>query len=318
MEVPPQAAEEQSSPAGQVINLEAIRDGNTSAYEPGLYLVPRVPSGALVGDRIYRPADEIGLYRTFSETPTTEEGVRDFANEFGSLGGAVRKRISPPPGYDPRSHVWSEPLKSWGTEIEKMKEAVHLYDSCRAADKKTLTHLIHWSAREVIYVRPKSQFMTESDLLIASRDSSVSAFSDPIGYYERGDVLMPAWRALSRIVYISQHPAKPQLVMDRMKPSPRFASRLVPDSLISAVWTRIHDAIRHNKDHRRCDQCSRWFEAVPEKNKDARFCSNACRFKAYRERQRQARMLHGEGMTFEQIALKVGSNVETLKRWVAE
>ena len=44
---------------------------------------------------------------------------------------------------------------------------------------------------------------------------------------------------------------------------------------------------------RQCLQCGTWFEISPRAARTDRvFCSDACRFKAYRERQSRARRMH--------------------------
>jgi hypothetical protein len=295
---------------GQAVNLERLSD----------YLVPVVPAGAALGkeDKIYHPLAVTGLFRRFTDTPTTKEGILEFANEFGRLGGGVTARISPQPGSDPGTHFWwlAESLDSWGAEIEQMKDAVHLWDLCRAGEREDLSKLIHWEDHFIYYRGRASQFVrTATKLVIASEDDSLG---DPVSDYDRGDVVLPAWRALLLIVNMAlkKHPATPQLCRDRKEPAPSFKSRLVPESLISAMWTQVHHAIKGNKDYERCEQCRRWFEVAAEKRKDAKYCSNACRFKAYRYRQKQAKRLHCEGMTFRQIALELNSDDETVKGWI--
>jgi hypothetical protein len=304
VDLPVPAAAKQSRSTGQAVNLESLR-------EP--YLVPIVPPGALAGDQNYRPLDRTGLFRILADTPATQEGILEFAKEFGRLGGSVTASNSPPPSANP--HFWwhSESLSSWRSEIEQMKEAVGLWDLCRAGDRKALSDLIHWEPHFLCYVPPKSQFRTTvQNLVIASEDS----LGDPIGDYDRGDVVIPAWKALLWIVNckLNQHPAPRQLLWDRRTLRP--ISQLVPSSLISAMWIQLAQAITENKNYDQCHQCGLWFEVAAEKRKDAKFCSNACRFKAYRERQKLAKRLHAEGMVLVQIASKLGSDVETVKGWV--
>jgi hypothetical protein len=287
-------------------------------HKPGTYLVPIVPLGRIAEKRTYRPLDRPALFRTFADTPTTKEGILQFAHEFGLLGFPPTP-ISPPRGFDPGKCVWSraESLDSWGAEIEQMQDAIHLYDSCLAEDKVALSKLIRWEPHFLRYDAPKSHFgKPVHHCMIASE----SGLGYPLSDYKRGDFVGPAWSVLLWIVNVQlqKYPTSPQLFRDTRKPGLRGVARLIPTSLLAALWTQMHHAIVGRKEYDRCHQCGGWFEVVAEKRKDAKFCSNACRFKAYRERQKQAKRLYTEGMRYKQIASKLGSDVETVKGWVAK
>ena len=92
--------------------------------------------------------------------------------------------------------------------------------------------------------------------------------------------------------------------------------RVVPESLIAAIWVQLALAIEGNREYRQCDQCRRWFEVAAEKREDARFCGDPCRFKAYRARQKEARQLMDDGVPVKQIAERLGSDIKTVKGWV--
>jgi hypothetical protein len=279
-----------------------------------------IPDGETPRDRYYNPFEHTGLFRRFIDTPTTRADILAFATEFGHLGGSIAEGIESPLDCDPdllnRAEIYwdgAEPLRSWAVEIEEMREAVSLWQSCRESNMKALSGLIFWNDDGVSYIGPQSQFFRCSYLLIASK----GRFPEPLDNYHRGDVIGPAWSALTHIVNakLQQHAATPQLLCTQRGSVPRLTHRLVPSSLISAMWTQVLLAMTGNKEYDQCQQCDRWFEVAAERRKDAKFCSNACRFKAYRERQKQAKRLHGEGMPFKQIADRLNSDVETVKGW---
>ncbi len=95
----------------------------------------------------------------------------------------------------------------------------------------------------------------------------------------------------------------------------RQSLHVVPTSLAAALWLQFARTIEGDKEHRQCEQCNRWFEVAAEKREDAKFCQNACRSKAYRERQKTARKLRGEGMTVWEIARRLDSDTKTITRW---
>ena len=91
---------------------------------------------------------------------------------------------------------------------------------------------------------------------------------------------------------------------------------VVPTSLAAALWLQFAKTIEGDKEHRQCEQCNRWFEVAAEKREDAKFCQNACRSKAYRERQKTARKLRNEGVPVREIARRLESDTKTITRWI--
>ncbi len=65
---------------------------------------------------------------------------------------------------------------------------------------------------------------------------------------------------------------------------------LVPETLRGALWFQFARTIAGNKHHFQCAYCERWIELAPgTMRRSRRFCSDACRVKAYRQRQERAK-----------------------------
>jgi hypothetical protein len=93
--------------------------------------------------------------------------------------------------------------------------------------------------------------------------------------------------------------------------------RIVPKNLLGALWLEFARGIDGNKDYRKCRECGRWFEISLEAGRPTKFfCSNACRSKAYRERQAAAQRLSAEGISLEDIAHRLGTDVATAQGWI--
>ncbi len=96
----------------------------------------------------------------------------------------------------------------------------------------------------------------------------------------------------------------------------RLRLHLRPASLLGALWLQLARAIDGNADYRRCRVCAAWFELHPDRARTNRaYCSDACRFKAYRGRQARARQLQAAGRDPEGITRELGSDVETIRKW---
>jgi hypothetical protein len=99
------------------------------------------------------------------------------------------------------------------------------------------------------------------------------------------DVVRPAWHLLQHELNdrLAEHSAMPALVWDG---DPReLKVRLKPTSLISALWLQLVAAIGQEHSYRTCAACRTWFQVGPggDMRADAKYCSNACRQRKYRE-----------------------------------
>src|SRR5206468_8187324 len=82
--------------------------------------------------------------------------------------------------------------------------------------------------------------------------------------------------------------------------SGRMALELVPRGLLGALWLQFALAVGGNKEFRQCGQCNTWFELSPETSRTNRlFCSGACRTRAHRLRQEQARAMRRQGKSIQ-------------------
>lgn len=91
------------------------------------------------------------------------------------------------------------------------------------------------------------------------------------------------------------------------------------DRLIDAIWEGFKQAIAHRARIYSCDRCGRFFQVADKAaNTKQHYCGNTCKVAAYRERKRTAAMLRAEGATLLQIARMTGSDVETIKGWLAD
>ncbi len=134
------------------------------------------------------------------------------------------------------------------------------------------------------------------------------------------------WEMLQRMVSrnIRRMQYTPMLLWERTpRRQPRLRFRSVPKTLLAALWVQFAMAVEGDRQYHQCDQCGLWFEVAGErrvganeKREGAKFCSNACRFRAYRHRQNEARELHAEGKSLKEVAGQLGSDVKTVTGWI--
>ena len=280
-------------------------------YEPELFLME---AG---GDTVIRRYDPFqkhsGLFREFADTSPTQEGILGFANKYGRLGGQAEKGTlvwvtdSESPTLGPKS----ESLRAWAGQIQAMREAINLWDLAKAGDTGGLSNLIEWEGRDIV----RRRFAHDPDFegqIIASWGVS----PELLQIFRPGDLIQPALVATQRIINWNLE-SSPKLLWDYKQG--RLELRIVPDSLIGAMWLQCARAIDGNKTYRRCAECQTWFAISPETARVTRtYCSNACRSKAYRKRQSEAERLHAEGIPIEDIARRLDSDIKTVAKWVGE
>ena len=99
---------------------------------------------------------------------------------------------------------------------------------------------------------------------------------------------------------------------------PEHAGELAvaPTNLLAQIWFQFAVAVQHQKEYRKCGECGRWFELPSRGSRHEKtFCSQACKQKEYRSRQRHARMLFLMGTPIKEIAESTGSDAATVDSW---
>jgi hypothetical protein len=97
----------------------------------------------------------------------------------------------------------------------------------------------------------------------------------------------------------------------------RFRITLSPSSLINAFWVQLCVAIVEQKQHKKCPTCGTWFEVSPElRRADARYCREACRTKAYRDKKEEAKRLFFSGVPVAEIGVQLNTKPKIIRNWV--
>ena len=286
---------------------------------PWLTVVGEPSSLNLLARRKYYPLREYTcLFRIFAEIHPSPEGILAFANQYGLLGielDADPGRLMPFLGT-------AEPVNFWQAEIKAMGNALLLWDLAASDDNETLEE----------YLRP---FVEMVKVDIGSIDAQMDGSDDPVWQpdtgelrwfrtnpeipelFASGEVKLIALKRVQAIV--NEHlgsRVSPRVLWDDYRKG-GWGLYFVPGSLAGAIWVQFAQAITENRDYRRCRQCDSWFVIDHYNARTNRyFCSNACRSKAYRERQQQARDMATAGESLENIAARLGSDLETVSRWV--
>lgn len=234
--------------------LRWIESRTRDSSEEGRWLVPRTPFATRLGRR-YSIKEFPALFRNFADTAVTEDGIEGFANQFGELGSFVE--VEAPDDWEGRDDVWfrGESLDKWRKHLSAMRQAIEIWDAIQNRDVLAL-----------------------EELLGAPQYGEQASIPD-------GDPVLRALSFVKNLVDQNLLLSSPRMTL--VPDESTLALQVIPTTLAGALWLQLAVSIDERREYRRCQMCQRWFEISPEskQRKSRLYCSNACRVRAYRERQ---------------------------------
>jgi hypothetical protein len=282
---------------------------------PGRFLVQNGEPGERLefrrrfplGPRPAKGPDRVVLFRRFMATRPTEEGILEFAGDWGLLG-VPSGMLQPgePPGLPIHLGPFGETLEAWQGEIQALKAAFEVWEAC-GVDKPDLDLLrdrIHWSGKDRVYystfpaaglAAPPAELAGKEFALIASREPDFRAWVFELPGMKGRDSEAPArletparlWVQDAANKRLKDHTAA-RLLYDR--DMGRSVLRVVPIDLMGALWLQVGWAVAGKATYRECarPRCGVWFEIHPERGErtSRRFCSETCRVALYREKKK--------------------------------
>jgi flavoprotein len=284
---------------------------------------------------LYAPLSNPALFRVFADTPPTEEGVVQFADRWGKLGNTPMIGSAAPLSRRQRG----ERFAYWVQAISEMRQAVWIWNrlSSKLRDMQMeLQQRVWWEEDDqgsrVMYDShpelPKAQTWTTDGyariLTVIASDGNTTAF-------QRNELAGPARSLLCRFINQRLKGKVNSVIVPDEWPEKRTTILVkahlvqVPNDLETCLWLQLAQAIDNRREQRKCPGCGLWFEIrVKDRGKesdrwarsDRRFCSEACRKKAHRDKQLKALELHAAGMSPKDIAKEIGSEVVQVRKWV--
>jgi hypothetical protein len=265
--------------------LELFGDGCGGTSGP--WIGPTTsPQEKRIGFDTYVPLrDNAALFRTFIDLECSPEPIVNFANRFGLLTDPER----------------GEPVSTWERAIATMRPAVLLWEENRTGppqktSEKLITRgnveaaLIEWvcgskdpQVAAELLTTSAHPLAGGSELVESSRDSGPKGLIDTLAItrFELQHHYIPEIIA-ANIDRNIQH-VRPSFGWDSLASGLKLQLR--PSDLLEAMWLQFAEAVGQNKSLRKCSLCDLWFELTPGVSRaDKKFCSGACKAKAYRTR----------------------------------
>jgi len=241
------------------------------------------------------PTDkDAALFRNFAGLDPTPNAIVGFANNWGNL-------------FDRLAGV---PFAEWEYEIRTMRFLLDLWDEVRDGKRSGMVRQ-HFqqdgSTVSLPFAGSLANYQPYGEAPPAVSRTVVSTTGTPLEVARRFVVIA----VNSRLVALGG-----QLSIERVGGVDRLTIR--PKSLLAAMWIQFADAISEQKAYRQCEACGRYMEMSPDENRaDRKTCSNACRNRAQRRRQKLARELRASGKSLREIEAATGSDKDTIKKWLA-
>ncbi|MEX0678893.1 MAG: hypothetical protein WD063_17595 [Pirellulales bacterium] len=273
---------------------------------PRLALVGKRPE--LMNRRVVLPTEEdAALFRNFAAMEPTPDQILDFVNRHGPLWGEELERF-----------------EEWEFEVRTMRFLIQVWDAVRArklpaehaelfkADRAGVVEFPH--VDNVLEYEPwlwQSRRVTEHSGAEFTVETGATAVA------QRGT---PLRAAQSYVVYAINNRLAvlgAQTMLDW--PDGKYQLVTRPNNLLGALWFQFASSISGKKTYRACEICGRAMEMSPDVNRaDRRYCSDACRSRAMRRRQKKAAEMRQAGKTLREIAKATGSDLATIKNWLRE
>ncbi len=278
------------------------------------------PALVALGDAAIPYKPEPDLFLKFASVDADSDlDILKFASEYGLLGGSPMIAPEPPKG-ETRQTITGELRSHWQNHLYDMKAAVSLWLAIRTEDTDLLAQCIEWrSDQHITYVWPPSSDWRTPWSIHATIASSSD--TELLKRFRPGDVVMPARIYLQKVVNTRLHEQVAPRVLWISPGRVKMGLYIVPDSLIGCLWLQLATALAEFNKFQLCESCEKPMLVAPEGSgfrSNRKTCSNACRIRVYAGRKAEARRLREQKLTVREIAKRLDTGVEQIKRWIAE
>jgi hypothetical protein len=272
----------------------------------------------------YYPADRPDLFRRFSQTPTTPEGIIEFANKWGRLWNRAdydqcvwAVRCERPEGMSEAETDLGlvENLDDWRKEIELMREVFRIWQSFEAnnilpSDRRPIPPKIRQMAAETteweFFGPVGSEYTAERYGGNAARGKETVTRCTRLRARRLADLRLNDWVGVS---------------LRWNEKLLRHTVVIKPTCLAGALWLQFARVADAGVQFRPCKVCgSRMMISTKagQRRLDSQLCSSACRQKDYRRRVSEAKSMKAAGKTVRQIAKHFGTDNDTIKYWLTK
>ena len=262
---------------------------NKDEIDSASYLVQQSPDDSV--STYYPLLDHTGLFQEFARLSLEPDAILAFANQYGNL-------LDSQSGPQDSAASFSD----WKDEVLTLKQILELWQMVHTRDNINLSNQVQWEDDCIIFKQIYNPMhrsfdawliVSVSDPDIQSEQSSSSLYTHlPINQrtfdrFEKNDLFKPTLYLMQHLTnYKIKNRIKPVLMMSDK--GQKLNLNMKPTSLMGAVWLQCVMALNEQKQYASCSTCHKWFE-LPKNviNKGKKYCADACKSKAYRQRSKK-------------------------------
>lgn len=275
--------------------------------DAGLFIVERPDTTSYIS---MKPLDEeSALFREFADLNGSPDSFIEFADQHGLLLRSHRLNLWD--GMVNKS-IGADLLSSWGYEHWILKKAIEVWDLLQdKGEYHKLHRLVKWD-KSGFYVEARDK----DRAYLAS--SSVSTQDQAFPRFKPGDAFLPAQYFVQTQINrkLREYRVNPMLLMSTGN---KLKQYFVPENLLAAMWFQFFQAVTGEKRYKRCDICKKWVD-VTDKNETwttHSTCANRKRVAKSRKKGKAFQM-HTNGMSIEDIAVKLRIDAKWVIEWLRE
>jgi hypothetical protein len=254
----------------------------------------------------YRPLgrESARLFQKFAELEPTPDAVLSFARRYGRLGYPVActvEGVRVDPNDIAPSGIAARGFAALGGE----SILVEPFDFDLSPEPRLESVPCSWT----------SQIALMADFMRWLKGGSPRPSGDQRLAQDAVEEVHTTTRAL-RVNSVLAATVAPRIAPIGGKRAFRF--RFEPRSLIGAIWLQAAQSAAEGVAFRHCASCNRpiAIARTTGARADAKFCSDACKSRSYRERQGRAIELAGRGWTPSRIAKELHTKPSVVRRWI--
>jgi len=210
----------------------------------------------------------------------SDKEVIGFAKKYGLLGGECKFDFKP----DDRGINSGDSLVSWAWEQMWLKMAHSFWSYLRTGEEKYIPGKFVERSFYPNYLEIISLKLSKLDIL---RPKILLTVFDPAEFNAKEET-EKSFLCRKHLEQILNGQLRHRFSINTQINYPaKSLINFIPNSLVGAIWLQLAQAVAELKDFQHCLECNNWIEISSErKRKDVKYCSNACRVKAYRKRKK--------------------------------
>jgi hypothetical protein len=266
------------------------------------------------------------LFEIFSRVGESAEELRTFADEYGHLGvGYVTDSVEYVFDLNENVGVPGEKLSFWRRAVLEMRNGVRLWRTimkAREEDESDLERYVKWHHSELQADGCRGAVVVSREP--GGGDSGVCKFQGgQLNSFKRSDLVGPAQELLR--IDINRHLSgklSPMVSWVGDGPKKTLAHLFLPSDLLGLMWFQFAEAFAGVTIFRPCrnERCRQLMLISPEgtgKRRQAKTCSDKCRFALYESRIAKAVSAFDQGEQLGKIALRTKAEPAVVQKWLA-